>query len=159
MSDQLNPDIKEIIYGKRDLKKITIYPLSIGDQFKVTDLITDLVRKLVEAQKQGVENEYALITAAIKVLEENITKILTLITDSSEEECIELVNNLTNSQLMDIVDIVWTVNFEPAIKKGKSLFEKGKSLFNLKNSSPDSSDSTLSTGSMTSTEKVTKTEE
>jgi hypothetical protein len=159
MSDQLNPDIKEIIYGKRDLKKITIYPLSIGDQFKVTDLITDLVRKLVEAQKQGVENEYALITAAIKVLEENITKILTLITDSSEEECIDLVNNLTNSQLMDIVDIVWTVNFEPAIKKGKSLFEKGKSLFNLKNSSPDSSDSTLSTGSMTSTEKVTKTEE
>lgn len=79
--------------------------------------------------------------------------------DASDEECEDIVNNMTNIQLMDVIEVVWSVNFEPAIKKGKSLFEKGKSIFNSPNSSPDSSDSTLSTGSRISTEGVIKAEE
>jgi hypothetical protein len=159
MTDDLNPDIKEITYGKRNLKTITIYPLSIGDQFKVTDLITELIKKLGEAQAMGANNDFALVTAAIKILEDNITKILSLVADASDEECEDIVNNMTNTQLMEVVDIVWSVNFEPAIKKGKSLFEKGKSIFNSPNLSPDSSDSSLSTGSRISTEGVIKAEE
>jgi len=159
MTDQLNPDIKEITYGKRTFKKIIIYPLSIGDQFKVTDLITEFIKRLVEVQQKGVTNEFALVTAAIKILEENIIKILSLVADATEEECEDIVNNMTNTQLMDVVEIIWTVNYEPAIKKGRSLFEKGKSIFSSQNSSPDSSDSSLSTGSKMFTEEAIKTEE
>ena len=152
--NQLNPDITEIVYGKRLLKKLTIYPLSIGDQFKVTDLITELVNKLVTMQKSGKTSEYALLTSAIEILQENINKIFVLVTDVPTEESEAIINDMTNTQLVDLVDIIWSVNFEPALKKGKSLFEKGKSMFNSKNSLQDSSNPIPSTGSMTSTESL-----
>jgi hypothetical protein len=152
--NQLNPDITEIVYGKRLLKKLTIYPLSIGDQFKVTDLITELVNKLVTMQKSGKTSEYALLTSAIEILQENINKIFVLVTDVPAEESEAIINDMTNTQLVDLVDIIWSVNFEPALKKGKSLFEKGKSMFNSKNSLQDSSNPIPSTGSMTSTESL-----
>jgi hypothetical protein len=157
--EQLNPDIKEIKYGKKKLTSLTIYPLSIGDQFKFTDLVTELVKSLMEAKNLGNTSDYAFMTASIKVIQNNVVNIFPMITDKTPPESEEIINELTNSQFMDIVEIIWTVNYEPSIKKGKSLYEKGKSLFRLKNLSPDSSNPTLSTDSKTSTENLTKTEE
>lgn len=147
---QMNPDITEITYGKKELKTLVVYPLSIGDQFKVTNMITEIVKNLVE--NKGSTGDYAFMTAIMNALEKNLSKILSLVADIEEQEANDIVNSLTNTQLMDIVETIWTVNYEPALKKGQDLFDRGKQLFASRRSSPSSSNATPSTDLKTSTE-------
>ena len=155
-SKRLNPDIRQTVYGKKELKEITLYPLSIGDQFKVTELATGIIQKLAEVGQNV--TDLAFMAAVMSSLEENFGTILSLITDIPKKEINIVVNNLTNSQLIDIIESVWTVDYEPALKKGKNLFDRGKSVFNLKRSLASSSDSIPSTDSNTSIDEVTQTE-
>ena len=161
MSDEknLNPDIRDIFYGKRNLKKLTLYPLSVGDQFKVTEIISSVFQNLVKEHTIDNFNDVVFMTAIISAVEENICKVLTLISDCTDEEAKTIISDLTNAQLMDVVESIWIVDYEPMLKKGKSLFERGKSVFGLKNLSQNSSDSILSTDSMTSIESITNKEE
>ena len=76
-----------------------------------------------------------------------------------EEAADDIIGSMTNTQLADLAESIWNVDFEPMIKKGKSLFDRAKSMFSSRRSSPDSSSSTLNIGSNTSTEEVSKTEE
>lgn len=156
---KLNPEIKEVLYGKKELKQLILYPLSISDQFKVTDMITEIVQQLVEGQKSGQTTDYAFMTAAISALQKNIDKVLSIVADISVEETTKIVDVLTNTQLVNIVDVIWTVNYEPALKKGKSLFERGKSVFASKKLSQISSSVIPNTDLKTSIEKPIKEEE
>lgn len=158
MTDEkrLNPDIRIITYGKKELKELTLYPLSIGDQFKVTDMITMIVQQLVSGTREGHLSDFVFMTAVMQALETNLGKILSLIADIPEDEAKEIVNILTNTQLLDIVESVWTVDYEPALKKGKNLFERGKSVFGSRRSSPGSSSPSPSTDLKTSTEGATE---
>jgi hypothetical protein len=151
---RLNPDIRIITYGKKELKELTLYPLSIGDQFKATDMITSVVQQLVSGQREGQLNDLFFMTAIMQALESNLGKILTLIADIPEDESKEIINTLTNTQLLDIVESVWAVDYEPALKKGKNLFERGKSVFGSRRSSPSSSSASPSIDLKTSTEKA-----
>jgi len=161
MSDEkrLNPDIKEVEYGKKELKNLTIYPLSLGDQFKVTDMITKVIQEIADSQKAGQVSDYAVIDVAMTAIKENIGKILSLIADIPKDKIDKIIYDLTNTQLVELVDVVWSVNFEPALKKGKSLFEKGRSVFGSKSLSQSSSSVIPSTDSKMSIEKVTDKEE
>ncbi len=153
---RINPDIRNITYGKKELKELTLYPLSIGDQFKVTDVITSVVQKLVAGTKENQLDDFVFMSAIINALEDNLGKVLELIADISEDEVKNILQDITNSQLVDIVESVWSVDYEPALKKGKSLFERGKSVFDLKRSLQNSSSATHNTDLKTSTEKVTE---
>jgi len=155
----LNPDIREIVYGKKELKKLTLYPLSVGDQFKVTDIVTKVVQEVVRGQKEGQLNDFVFMSLVIEAVETNLGKILTLISDITEEEVKTVMSQLTNTQLSVIVESIWEVDYEPMLKKGKSLFDRGKSVFSSKKSSPTSSSPILNTGSKTSTENDIKMEE
>jgi hypothetical protein len=155
----LNPDIRDIFYGKKKLTKLTLYPLSVGDQFKVTEIISGVVQNLVKEHTISNFNDIVFMTAVIGAVEENICKILTLISDCTDEEAKAIISDLTNNQLMDVVESIWIVDYEPMLKKGKSLFERGKSVFGLKSLSQNSSDSTLNTDSMTSIENIIDKEE
>ena len=108
MTDEkrLNPDIRIITYGKKELKELTLYPLSIGDQFKVTDMITMIVQQLVSGTREGHLSDFVFMTAVMQALETNLGKILSLIADIPEDEAKEIVNILTNTQLLDIVESV-----------------------------------------------------
>ena len=156
MTDEkrLNPDIRIITYGKKELNDLTLYPLSIGDQFKVTDIITSVVQKLVTGAREGQLSDYVFMSAVIAALQENLGKILTLISDISEEEAAKIIDTMTNSQLVDVVESVWAVDYEPALKKGKNLFERGKSVFGSRRLSQSSSSPTLNTDLKMSTEEV-----
>lgn len=155
-SKRLNPDIRQIVYGKKELKDLTLYPLSVGDQFKVTELATGIIQKLAGVGQNV--TDLAFMAAVMSSLEENFGTILSLITDISKKEIDTVVKDLTNTQLMDIIESVWYVDYEPALKKGKNLFDRGKSVFNLKRSSVSSSDSIPSTNSNISTGEVTQAE-
>lgn len=160
MNDEkrLNPDIRTIVYGKKELKELTLYPLSIGDQFKVTDMITSVVQNLVAGARDGQLADIVFMTAVMNALETNLGKILTLISDTSEEESKEVIDTMTNTQFLDIIESVWAVDYEPALKKGKNLFERGKSVFGSKRLSPSSSNASPNTDLKTFTEKATEPE-
>ncbi|MFA5397738.1 MAG: hypothetical protein WC346_17145 [Methanogenium sp.] len=153
----LNPDVREMTYGKKVLKKITLYPLSIGDQFKVTNIITEVIQKLVEGGSSGKLSDFVFMVAVMESLETNLGKILELVADIPEDEAKEVISELTNSQLMDIVDSIWTVDYEPALKKGKGLYEKSRKVFDSGRPSPSSSNAIPNTDSKMSTEKATAT--
>ena len=158
MNDEkrLNPDIRIITYGKKELKDLTLYPLSIGDQFKVTEIITQVVQQLVVGAKEGNLSDFIFMSAVMTALETNLGKVLTLISDITEEEAAEVINTMTNSQLVDVVESVWDVDYEPALKKGKNLFERGKSVFGSKGLLQSSSSVIPNTDLKISTEKATE---
>ncbi|MCE5226097.1 MAG: hypothetical protein LLG05_09610 [Porphyromonadaceae bacterium] len=153
MESNLNPNIREIQYGKKELHSLSLYPLSLADQFTVTDIVTEIAQQLMDAKNKGITSDVVFVTATMKILQENISKVLALIADITVKESDEIIKQLTNDQLMDLLNHVWEVNFEPLAKKGKSLLEKGKQMFVSTSSSPDFSDSIHSTGSRTSSEK------
>jgi len=155
----LNPDIRDITYGKKELKTLTLYPLSVGDQFKVTDIVTKVVQDLVRGQQEGKTGDFAFMTVVIEALEKNLGQVLTIVADISEKEAKAVISQLTNTQFANVVESIWVVDYEPMLKKGKSLLERGKSLFGSRKSLQDSSDTTLNTGSKTSTGLVTTKEE
>lgn len=135
MSD-LNPSIRELIYGKKELKKLTLYPLSVGDQFKLTELVTKVVQRLVAAQKENSLNDLAFMASMMESLEENLAMVISLISDVPPEEAKEVISRLTNSQLADLIESIWETDYEPMLKKSKNLYERGKNLFNSRKQSP-----------------------
>lgn len=155
----INPDVKIIYYGKKELKEMTLYPLSVGDQFTVTDIITKVIQQVVTAQNLANANDYSFMLATIQVVKDNINKVLSLITDLDNEQAEKAIGDLTNTQLLDIAEIVWSVNYEPSLKKGQSLLERGRKVLNLNKSSQSSSSSTLNTDLNTSIGEVTEKEE
>jgi hypothetical protein len=155
-SKELNPDIRELKYGKKEIKSLILYPLSIGDQFKVTNMITEIVQDLVMTESKGVAaiTDLAFMTAVMKTIETNLEKVLSLITDIPEDECKKIIGEMTNIQFVTLVESVWVTDYEPSLKKGRTLFERGRSVFRSSGSLQDSSDITPNTDLKTSTEKL-----
>jgi len=150
----LNPDIRTLDYGKKEIKSLTIYPLSIKDQFYLTDFITKIIQELAAVQLTG-SNELVFAEKIIEAVEENLGQILSIVADISKEEAEKILESLTNTQLADLIESIWICDYEPMLKKGKSLFDRAKSVLGTKKSSQNSSNSTPSTGSNTSIEKAT----
>ncbi len=114
----LNPDIKEVEIGTRTLKKIKVYPLSVMDQFKVTDLFTEVLGTFLAHQNKGDASFVAFVIAAIKA---NLTKILAFLIDEDSEL---VAKDLTNNQLCDIAAIAYEVNYEVISKKVSGLLKE-----------------------------------
>ena len=151
---KMNPDITPLVYGKRELKTLMLYPLSVGDQFKVTNIVTEVVKNLVD--NQGKVTDFAFMTVVMSALEKNLKSILALVADIGEQESADVIDQLTNIQFVSCIETIWLVNYEPALKKGQDLFERGKQLFASRRSSPSLSSATPSTDSKTFTEKPTE---
>ena len=118
----LNPQIVEIDIGIRELRKITLYPLSMADQFKMTDTVVQAIQQFASVGSEELSDE-AIVEKMVSLIEENIDRILKLIIDPEESVG---MTDLTNDQFTDICEIVYTVNYEGSIKKLKSLAGKVK---------------------------------
>ena len=128
--NDLNPLHKSTTIGLREAKEIIIYPLSVGEQLKLTDIITEFLRKYFGTEdgteKTAAESmgDIALINELVEVIKDNVGKIITLTTDAEDAD--EILDDMTNDQLMDFVTIVYDMNFESARKKLMSLIQKVK---------------------------------
>lgn len=119
----LNPQIREISVGTKELRKITIYPLSMADQFKLTDAIVDAARQFSVIDPAEL-NDSVIVATVIGMVEENLQDLLGLLLD--EEESVQFTE-LTNDQFTELVEIVYEVNYETSIKKFQDLIAKVKS--------------------------------
>ena len=127
MSNQkLNPQIRTVNIGVKELRPITIYPLSMGDQTKMVSLLKNILTKIMERNDDPDSNDIVIADLVIQELEENLPILLKYVTDEEIN-----LDNLTNYQFTEIVGHVYKDNFEDASKNVKSLVEKTKKMFNF----------------------------
>lgn len=118
----LNPQIVEISVGIRELRKVTIYPLSMADQFKMTKAIVEGFSKFAEFDTKDIKDE-DVVSNMTMLIEENIDQILKLVL--AEDEQVSMTE-LTNEQFTDLCLIIFEMNYEGSAKKLMTLVGKVK---------------------------------
>lgn len=140
MALQINTVQMEI--GVRVPKTITIYPLSMADEIKLTNKIAsyfqqyqnikttaepidenddDFVEKML-SQDDSIDPQFVIFV--IKAIEENLIDILKMV---CEEEV--TLNDITNDQFADLCNLIFDMNFAGTVGKFKSLLTKIRSSF------------------------------
>ena len=146
---KLNPDIREVEIGVKALYKLTIYPLSFGQQFALSDTITEAVVGFYQTGKEM--TDIGVVTFMVNVLKENAGVILEYVTDPDEVSAIledtgedSILNLITNKQVFRITEILYKDNYESLSKKVKDLFRQIQEDQLSERSSADSSEDTPS---------------
>ena len=115
--DRLNPQIREIKIGVRRLRKIKIYPMSAADQFKMTDMINQGLQAFSGSQDL---NNVEFVATLVSLVQGNIGQLIELVTDEKERGD-HILEELTNTQIAEIADIIYEVNYRTIQKKVTSL--------------------------------------
>lgn len=124
MTDRtLNPDIKEVHIGIKELSPIKIYPLSVQDQFEITNRIVDVISSMSDGV--NLESNEESLAFIQKVISENLGVILEYVTDDDQRPSFD---RLTNNQCYEIAEIIFNVNYEAFIKNSQNLIERITSL-------------------------------
>jgi hypothetical protein len=148
--EMLNPQISEITIGIRKLHKIKIYPLSAYQQMDLTDAVGDLY-----ASVQGDVTVPTFIMAIRDFIKTNFGKIIEMVTDEKGED---VLKDITNSQMADIIERVYEMNFGVLEKKIGKFLGTIQKLFLQEKSSAPSSEIIPSIVSKTSLEDPSETE-
>jgi hypothetical protein len=146
----LNPQIKEVSVGTRKLRKIKIYPMSAGDQLKLIGLIRKVREDAGELASRA--DTATIIGYVGDVITNNFGTILEFITDDGAK----LIDELTNTQISEIADIVYEVNFAILEKKMMAVLQTVLKNTQSLRSLPVSSEITPSTDLKTSSENDTE---
>ena len=149
----LQPDIKEISIGIREIKKRTIYPLSFAQQTRVGTQLVSMFSSIVDSADEMTDMDFAkeIVMHLIQVIPD-------IIIDCSDITKEEFENDITNTQLLQIAEIIYSVNFEGVIKNGQSLLQKMQGALPQMSSSPSSSNTIQASLSKPSMKKGTKKE-
>jgi len=120
---RLNPDIRDLDIGVRELRTITIYPLSFRDQEKVTAIIKDTlsafgdVTKTVDLDPEtglpldSKQMLVELVTFVISAIESNLEGIVKL-TLADEKGNKDIFKEITNNQMIRLCEIIYEVNYD-----------------------------------------------
>ena len=163
--NKLNPQIREVEVGVRDLRKIKIYPMSMADQTAFIELIKGAIESYfeltVEKGKKDMEDTDLLpfIAALTKMVGDNSKEFIKIVTDPDQVDPEEFYKDVTNAQMSEIVRIVVEDNFEDPAKNVMSLFQKVQNLFQWKRQLPTSLNDTVNLDSTTSTESPSEKED
>ena len=119
------------IYGKKNQYNLTLWPLSVGDQLKVSGLVTGFIGTLATIlTSEERPSEAAVVAMAVNLIAKDITKVVALTADLPEddERIVNLLDNLTNMQMAQLVQYVWETNYDSVRKNYASLMEELGSL-------------------------------
>lgn len=131
----LNPQIRSLEIGVRDLRTITIYPLSFRDQMKLKDLIFDGLAKLssVFAEAQAAKDDdlsaieliQEIAVFAIEFIEKNIDAFIRLVVlDEAQTEENDTLSDMTVNQVIQLAELVYEVNYDFLSKTIQKLMGK-----------------------------------
>ena len=139
----LKPTIITVEVGVRELKQVPIYPLSMADQLALPDKLVEAVGKMANidyknlaqstlksVSKKAVtpvdapqNKDMELVKLILGLIQENVEYILEKSTDGVT------LSDLTNNQFVDIVDIIFTINYEQSVGKVADLVQRAKKTF------------------------------
>lgn len=107
----------KFVYGKKQQYSLILWPLSFGDQMKVSDIVVKFVRGLADlyipSEDGKQKGDMEIVSEAVTLIGENITKIVALAADlpENDKDIVALRDNITNMQLADLVNYIWEVNY------------------------------------------------
>lgn len=119
------------VYGKKEQYNITLWPLSVGDQLKVSALVTGFLNTLATMyMAEERPSEAAVVSSAINLVAQNITKVVAIAADLPEDDdrIKSLLDNMTNMQMAQLVEYIWETNYGSVRKNFSSLIEELGSL-------------------------------
>ena len=119
-SEKLNPEVVGIDIGVRHLRKVTFYPLSVGHQLKLTNMLESIFKELVTIEDGSDDSTVAFFNNVLEIVKTNINLIVEMICDEDPEE---LLDDMSNSQLVEVVKYVYEANYEGPLKNLLSLFQ------------------------------------
>jgi len=156
MSQSMNPRVRVLEVGIRTIRKIKIYPLSVSDQFDLSDSITEGIQ--IYAKEAGENLTPESVSKMIDLIRKKLPDILKLIV-LDEKNPKALLKELDNYQLAEIAQIVFEDNYGEPVKKLVSLFRPGMQQQNesaLERLSQLSAGTTPATDSNTSPDSATE---
>jgi hypothetical protein len=121
---RLNPQIKDVEIGIRNLRSIKIYPLSVSDQLTATNLVTSALQVFM-TNKDVKNNDLLFVAFMLEQIRTNASEILKMVLDENESPE-SVLKEMSNEQMMVIVKAIYEVNYESLSKNVKSLLEKKK---------------------------------
>ena len=132
---ELNPQIASLKVGTRNLRTIKIYPAAFGDQLELTDLITKTVQEFINS-KEEIEKkiDIEVVQFLLDLVKDNLARIIQIVSDEDGK----LLKETTNSQVVELAELIYEMNYTGPAKNVKSLFEKILPLFQLKGQLPQS---------------------
>ena len=144
-NNTMNPQIvRDFKVGTRDLRSLTIFPLSMGDQLELEELVTKLLKEWFENNPEGGDN-IVFVTYLLDFIKANLVRVLELITDEKKEDLLRIGKTFSNMQTTELVNIIYNVNYmDPYEKNLKSLPLINK-IFQLGRQLPSFSEDTLNT--------------
>ena len=152
---RLNPQIKDVEIGIRNLRSIKIYPLSVSDQLTATNLVTSALQVFM-TNKDVKNNDLLFVAFMLEQIRTNASEILKMVLDETESPE-AVLKEMSNEQMMVIVKAIYEVNYESLSKNVKSLLEKKKESVSERQS--QQSVKSMDTNSMTSSESPGETVE
>ncbi|MFA5240560.1 MAG: hypothetical protein WC476_12760 [Phycisphaerae bacterium] len=152
---RLNPQIKDVEIGIRNLRSIKIYPLSVSDQLTATNLVTSALQVFM-TNKDVKNNDLLFVAFMLEQIRTNASEILKMVLDETESPEVVL-KEMSNEQMMVIVKAIYEVNYESLSKNVKSLLEKKKESVSERQS--QQSVKSMDTNSMISSENLGETVE
>ena len=138
MDTIINPVVVRVSIGKKELREIEILPLSVADQFQMSDLISDCVGNLAKIAPNA--EDAVLVGMVFETVRKNLWRIIGLIVREDGGNTVSiltkamdfilrrkpgnrLLKDITNDQAMEIARIVYTTNYEQFIKKVQGLLK------------------------------------
>lgn len=116
----INPEARNITIGAKRPRQITIYPLSIADQMKLTDRFSEVIQEFGQTNRDEMTNEMA-IQQLKRLIQDNLPEIMSYVVDE-EEDTAPTLDEITNKNLYEIAKTIFEVNYEDLIKNFKDLF-------------------------------------
>lgn len=134
----LNPQITSVFVGVKSLREVTIFPLSLADQTKTARILAKVFQEVMEKLSSIGEDEDDLEKESLSsmakqlsdvdvmefiasAIQENLEIVLGLVVDPHEKISME---ELTNDQFYNLVEIVYEVNYEATSKNFVALLKR-----------------------------------
>lgn len=116
----MNPQITTVQVGVKSLREITLYPLSMADQFQMTDIIKEEISSIIGTDFNDM-TDFEATEVVIDAIKRNLSKLLTYVLD--KDDSVDF-NEVTNAQFVDIVQKLYEVNFDVVVKNLETLKQK-----------------------------------
>lgn len=133
---KLNPDIREMEIGVSELRTVTIYPLSVKDQKDLTDLVKKALDQFATLSDLSGDDEKSMIVQmsafVLNFIEDNIEKVVRMVLPKENDA----LADITNNQLVSLVETLYEVNYRFLSGKVKTLIEKATKTEPMENGIP-----------------------
>jgi hypothetical protein len=127
-STKTNPKIRSMEIGVSSIWAVKVYPLSMADYDPIFEKIVTSIDKMCGGNWSRLEDFGTMDTLLLirQIASDNLEFIAkTILKGDGKQELPKVIaKEIDTDQFIQLIDILWSVNFEGTLKNGKGLFEK-----------------------------------